>query len=146
MTRRAASAARAARAATGGFTLIELMITVAVVAVLAGVAYPTYMSQVMKSRRSDAKAALTAAAQAMERYYTERSTYVGAALGAAGLYPSSSTNGYYTLAITVQTAAAFTLTATPAGAQANDACAAFTYDQTGTKGVAGGTLAAAACW
>ena len=129
-----------------GFTLIELMITVAVIGILAGVAYPSYLSQVMKSRRSDAKTALTAAAQAMERWYTERSTYAGATLGAAGIYPSASTNGYYALTITAQTAAGFTLRATSAGVQANDACGSFTYDQTGTKGVVGGTLAANACW
>ena len=129
-----------------GFTLIELMIAVAVLGLLARLAYPSYVAQISKSRRADAKTALTAAAQAMERWYTERSTYAGAALGSSGVYASTSTNGYYTLSITTQTAAAFTLTATPAGAQANDACGSFSYDQTGTKGVSGGTLAASACW
>ena len=129
-----------------GFTLIELMIAVAIIGVLARLAYPAYTAQIMKSRRSEAKTGLTAAAQAMERWYTERSTYVGAALGPSGIYASSSTNGYYTLSISSQTAAGFTLTATPGGSQANDACGTFSYDQTGTKTVSGGTLSASACW
>jgi type IV pilus assembly protein PilE len=135
-----------ARRRSAGFTLIELMITVAVIGVLAGLAYPSYQKQIAKSRRSDARAGLAAAAQAMERWYSERSTYAGATLGSTGIYAASSTNGFYTLSITTQTAAGFTLRATPAGAQTGDGCGSFTYDQTGTKGVTGGSMAAAACW
>jgi type IV pilus assembly protein PilE len=131
---------------TRGFTLIELMIAVAVLGILSGVAYPSYLSQVKKARRADARAALTAAAQSMERWYTERSTYAGATLGTSGIYPTTSTNGFYTLSIVSQTAAGFSLQAAPAGAQAGDACGSFTYDQTGTKGVSGGTLGFSACW
>ena len=130
-----------------GFTLIELMIAVACVAILAGVAYPSYLGMISKGRRADAKSAMLDVAQRMERYYTERSTYVGATLGATGIYAATSAQGYYNLAITAQSAAAFTLTATPAGAQVGDKCGTYSYNQLGTKGVGGGaTLSAAACW
>ncbi|MDE2613061.1 MAG: type IV pilin protein [Burkholderiales bacterium] len=129
-----------------GFTLIELMVAVAVVGILAAVAYPSYLGQIAKSRRSDAKQALVELAQRFERFYTERGTYVGPALGVAGIYPSKSPGGYYNLAISSQSADAFTITASPTGGQAGDACGSFGYDSAGNKTVAGGSLGAAQCW
>jgi type IV pilus assembly protein PilE len=130
----------------GGFTLVELMIALAVAAILASVAIPAYRQHVMKSRRADGRAALMALAQAMERFYTERGTFAGATLGSSGIYGSSSTEGYYTLSITAQTAAGYTITAAPAGAQTGDACATYTYDQAGTRGLSGSSKTVAECW
>ena len=78
------------RRAAAGFTLVEMMIVVAMVAILASVAYPSYLGQVAKGRRADGKQALVELAQKMERFYSERGTYVGATLGAGGLYPTLS--------------------------------------------------------
>ncbi|GAB2191852.1 type IV pilin protein [Sessilibacter sp. MAH2] len=64
-----------------GFTLIEVIIVVAIIGILASIAFPAYQSQVDKGYRSDAQGALTAFAQAMERYYTANGTYVGAEVG-----------------------------------------------------------------
>lgn len=135
-----------------GFTLMELMITVAVVALLAAVAYPTYQNSVLKSRRTEAKAALTDVAQRLERYYTENNRYSGAMFCTAAvdagctdatrIYGVSSENGFYSLGFltaTPPTAATFTIVATPQGAQASDACGSFTLTQTGQRGVTGGT-------
>ncbi|MBP8270723.1 MAG: type IV pilin protein [Sphaerotilus sp.] len=129
-----------------GFTLMELMIAVAVVGILASVAVPSYREHVSASRRSDAKSALLAVAQVMERHYTERGTYVGATLGTTGLYPSTSPQGYYTLSIASQDADGFSLLATRAGAQVGDKCGNYTYNQAGTRGVASATYTAAKCW
>lgn len=141
------SAVRAAARRQRGFTLVELMIALAVLALLAGMAYPAYNEHVARSRRADAKQSLVELAQKLERFYTERGTYVGASLGGSGLYPGSSRGGYYSLAITAQTADGFTITATPTGAQASDACATFTYNQLGEQGVGpAASLSAAKCW
>lgn len=132
---------------TRGFTLIELMIAVAVLAILAAVAYPSYRDQITKSHRADAKSALLALAQRLERFYTERSTYAGAALGAAGIYPNKSDQGYYNLSITAQNADGFTIKATPTGQQAGDKCGSYLFNQLGQKTLdVDATLTVAACW
>jgi type IV pilus assembly protein PilE len=132
--------------AARGFTLIEVMIVLIVIGILAALAYPSYSAQIVKSRRSDAKQALVELAQKLERYYTETGTYVGATLGAGGIYGANSAGGYYSLAITAQTANGFTITATPTGKQVGDACGSFGYDQAGSRTVSGGSLSAASCW
>jgi type IV pilus assembly protein PilE len=133
------------RARSRGFTLIEVMITCAIVAILAAIAYPSYYNVVQKSRRSDAKSALLAASGQLERYFTERSTYATATLGSGGVYSSTSQNGYYTLSFAAQSQNSYTLKATPAGVQADDACGAFTFSDQGVKGV-GGSKSVADCW
>lgn len=138
-----------------GFTLIELMIVVVIVAILAAIAYPSYREQVYKSRRSDAQAALLNTAQVLERCYTEYNAYNNAgcpAVNAAGNGLSSAygstENGYYTLSATTLTANAFTLKATPQGAQSGDQCGTLTYDHIGTKGIqdAATGVTAGDCW
>jgi len=129
-----------------GFTLIELVIAVAVVGILAAVAMPSYREHIAASRRTDAKSALLAVAQLMERNYTERGTYAGVTLGSTGVYPSTSPQGYYALSIASQDANGFSLLATRAGAQVGDKCGNYTYDQAGTKGMVSATYTVAQCW
>lgn len=129
-----------------GFTLVELMVALAIFAIVAAIAFPSYRSQVAKGRRADAKQSVMEVAQLLERFYSERGTYAGATLGSGGLYPSSSRQGFYTLAIANASADGYSLSATPTGAQAGDACGSYGYDQTGTASVSGGTLTLASCW
>ena len=130
-----------------GFTLIELMVVLAVAAILSAVAFPSYQSQVAKGRRADAKQALVELAQKLERFYTERGSFAGASLGSGGLYPLVSSGGYYSLAITSQSADGFTVTATPRGNQAGDACGVLGYNHLGDRSVAAGaTLPLDQCW
>lgn len=58
-----------------GFSLIELMVALAVAGILAAIAYPAYTNHMMRGRRADAIAALTAVMQAQERYRSNVSTY-----------------------------------------------------------------------
>ena len=128
-----------------GVTLIELVITLTVVGLLAAIAYPSYIDQVRKSHRSDAKSNLLALSQKMERLMSEQGSYASAVLGtdAGDIYPAKSDGGYYALSITA-TATTFTATATPLGDQVNDTCGTYTYDDKGTKGSSGDTPAN--CW
>lgn len=122
-----------------GFTLIELMIVVAIVGILAAIAYPSYTEQVRQSRRSDCEGALTGLASAMERYFTVNNTYVGAAVGAGGIFPNQcpidGNTAYYTLQIPSATATGFTLQAARTGPQSGDKCGTLTLTSTGQKGV-----------
>ena len=130
-----------------GFTLIEVMIALVVVGLLSALAYPSFQSQVAKGRRTDAKQSLLELSQKMERFYTERGTYIGATLGATGLYPVVSSGGYYSLAITAQTLDGFTVKATPRGVQTGDVCASFLYNQLGEQMVStDASLSAVKCW
>jgi type IV pilus assembly protein PilE len=119
-----------------GFTLIELLIVMTIIGVLMGIAYPNYQSYLVKTRRADAQSALTGFANAMERYYTQNNSYVGAGtvddangvnnIGAPAIYPTQSpidgNSKHYDLTIEAATMTTYTLRATPIspGPQASD--------------------------
>lgn len=125
---------------TAGLTLVELMVVVAVLSILAGIAYPLYSNQAQKARRADAKVALETIALAQERIYTIQGSYATALSNSTlqlspALSGGDSEDGYYTVTLTsVNAGQGFTLTATAAGAQADDSdCASFTINHTGQK-------------
>lgn len=136
---------------TAGFTLIELMLIVAIIGILASVAYSSYGDSIRKSRRADAKAALSSAALALERYYTEKNTYLNATLGdsPSSIFPDHSpiqqahSSAYYILSISNQGVNTYTLNATPTNIMASDNCGTLTLDHLGQKGAA---LSVAQCW
>jgi len=67
-----------------GFSLIELMIVVAILGILLAIALPSYRDSIEKSERGLAQAALMSLNGAMEQYYSEHNTYVGATLTTVG--------------------------------------------------------------
>ena len=88
---------------SSGFTLIEVMITVALLGILAAIAYPSFHDYILKSRRSDAIAALTEASLLQEKWRANNPAY-----GALqDIYPSlaegttakPSPEGYYNISV-----------------------------------------------
>lgn len=112
-----------------GFTLIELMIVVVIIAILASVAWPSYREQVRSGNRADAQGALMGLAQAMERHFTEKGTYKGAAAadadtGAPQIFatesPLDGSNKTYNLVISDADDVSYVLQAQPKGGQVGD--------------------------
>lgn len=136
------------RKLANGFSLIELMIVLTILAIVVAFGYPSYRDQVMKSRRAEGMGELLDLADRLERFYSDQGTYEGATLGnaATDLREVTTERSNYNLAITVQDAISFTVTATPQGTQANDTkCHTFTLTSLGQK-TASGTLPDDKCW
>ncbi|WP_298612545.1 type IV pilin protein [uncultured Thiothrix sp.] len=135
-----------------GFTLTEIMIVVAIVGIIAAFAYPSYVEQIRKSKRSDAKIALQQIAQRQETHFVKNYTYADklTTLGfAADTIPSQEND--YSITISAATATSYTIQATPASssAQAKDTkCALFTLDHMGRKMAkdSSGTVTTDTCW
>lgn len=134
-----------------GFTLIELMVVLAIIGILAAIAYPSYLNSLRKGRRADGQSALTDAAQALERCYTEYGKYndttncgMAATLTGSGL---QSQQQFYLVTATLGTTS-FALSAAGEGPQATDTdCSTMTLNNAGAKGSKGtnGT-ATTDCW
>lgn len=137
-----------------GFTLIELLIVVAIVGILAGIAIPAYQDSLVKSRRADAKAALSELSVFMEKLYTATGCYnpgtnkectdttntVAPTLPFVVTPRSGKAN--YDLSVVV-TASTFTLTAAPKTTSPDVKCGSLTLTNTGVKTASTG---ATDCW
>src|SRR6202049_874398 len=58
-----------------GFTLIELMIVVAIVGILAAIALPAYQDYVIRSKMSEAIAAIAACKTSVSEYASTKAAY-----------------------------------------------------------------------
>ncbi len=133
------------RSGQAGVTLVELMIVVVIIGIIAMIAIPSYRQQVLRSGRSDAKAALMQTAQNLERCFTSTSTYT-----ACVVLPAASPEGLYSVTAGDDddeiTGTTYLLTATPQDGQAEDtACGSFTIDQANDRGITG-TGTEDECW
>ncbi|MCF6323038.1 MAG: prepilin-type N-terminal cleavage/methylation domain-containing protein [Gammaproteobacteria bacterium] len=111
-----------------GFTLIELMIAVVIIGIISAFAFPAYTEQVRKARQADTQGALVSLANAMERFFTQNNTFLGASVGtgAGDIFPDEApldgTIKYYDLSILAQDGTTYTVRAIPKGAQAGTGC------------------------
>jgi type IV pilus assembly protein PilE len=152
-----------------GMTLMELMIVVVIVSILASIAIPSYVQQVRKSRRVEAKTALLDLAGREERYFSTSVTganysAIPSDLGYTGAWPIQVGNNYYQVTLCVATVAgttpacdpnpnpptapSFYILATPVAGttQANDQqCTSFGVDSIGAQ-FATGNQTAPFCW
>lgn len=127
-----------------GMTVIELMITVLIVLICAIIAVSVFMPYVLKSHRADGFNAIMTLQLAEERYRSNNTQYgTLAQIGGS----ATSSQGYYSLAISNVSANGFTITATGQGTQANDTEGS-TSCTTLTLTVSSGTVTQtpAACW
>jgi len=117
-----------------GFTLIELMVVVTIVAILAAIAYPSYVQQIRKGRRAQAKTDLVSFTQTLERTFTTDRSF-SAFYTTFGTSQPSPANGtaQYLIRIEPQTPTTYKLIAEPQNDQANDKCGTLTVDQTGVR-------------
>jgi len=124
-----------------GFTLIEIMITIAILAVIAAIALPAYTEQVRKARRAEAISTIMAAAQYLERCYTQTNSYTGCTA------PTGMTqDGFYQITVPSIDEDSFTIRATPQSAHASDPCGSYTLTNLGQKGNLDTETGAARCW
>lgn len=114
---------------TNGFTLIELMVSVGIVGILVSIAYPSYQSNIQKSHRADAQAALMNLVNFMERRLTEFNRY-------DELDPSvqNQQTDYYLITINAnQFDYSIVAAPKPGTGQVNDSCGILIIDNIGNK-------------
>jgi len=126
-----------------GFSLVELMIVVAIIGIIASIAYPSYENYVIRGKRAEGMAALTNAAQAMERFRVANYSYDLpndlSDVFAVRVPVDGTAAAYYNLSV-VDTATTYVLTATPTGSLAGKDDA-LTLSNTGAK-----TWGGKNCW
>lgn len=132
-----------------GFTLLEVMITVAIIAILTSIAYPSYLDNVQKGKRSDAKVALLRIAQLQESFFAQNLSYANDLTVDLKL-PATPKSEHEEYSLIIKSTSpggcapgatpcvAFVIEASPIGAQVHDTdCPKFTLSSSGKKGTNG---------
>src|SRR5579862_5864410 len=94
-----------------GFSLIELMIVVAIVGILAAIALPAYQDYVIRSKMSEAVAAIAACKTSIQEYASTKATWPSDTTSSG----CSTTATQYVASLTVDNTGAITVTSTNTG-------------------------------
>lgn len=138
-----------------GITFIEVMTVVAIIGILAAIAFPSYLDQVIKAGRAEARSGLLACAAVQERRMTETNSYQATSCRAdseSGLYNITvETPGSCKRTIdSVDLYSCFVAKATPAatkGQTRDSLCQVLTIDEVGRKlALDRGGNASQQCW
>ncbi|MEC7371104.1 MAG: type IV pilin protein [Pseudomonadota bacterium] len=101
---------------SNGYTLVELMIVVAIIAVISSIAVPVYQNYVNDTYAGQAVVDMKVCALALERYYSNGFTYVGAGTAVVcTLQSPTQGTAKYTLSYQALSVTDFTIRATPVG-------------------------------
>ena len=99
-----------------GFTLIELMIVVAIVGILAAIALPAYQDYVIRSKMSEAIAAIAACKTSVSEYASSHTTFPPDTASSG----CSTTATKYVAGLSVAAAGVITATSQNTGAQGGE--------------------------
>lgn len=123
---------------TEGYSLIELMVVVAIIGIISAIAYPSYQSYTCDTFRSQAVADLKVCSLAIERFYSDGFTYVGAEVSGdatslcSNVSPADGTVARYDITLTSATANNYVIQAAPAAGQACGTGTTITLSADGT--------------
>jgi type IV pilus assembly protein PilA len=96
-----------------GFTLIELLVVILIIGILAAIALPAFLGQRARAQDTEAKSAVRQANTAMETYFTDNQTYVGADQAAIRDIEASLASGAGdSISPTLQTTTGYSVTST----------------------------------
>jgi type IV pilus assembly protein PilA len=96
-----------------GFTLIELLVVILIIGILAAIALPAFLGQRARAQDTEAKSAVRQANTAMETYFTDNQTYVGADQAAIRDIEASLASGAgASISPTLQTTTGYSVTST----------------------------------
>ena len=121
-----------------GYSLIELMVVVGIIGIISAIAYPSYQSYTCDTYRSQAMADLKVCALAIERYYSDDFTYIGAEVSGAAtslcsnVSPADGNVIKYDISLTSASATDYTIQAAPAAGEACGTGATITLTADGT--------------
>jgi len=128
-----------------GFTLLEVLIVLGIILILSHITFASYQHYVIKAARVTGKSEVLKTATALESYYSQHYTYVGAHLNDLGI-PSVTEDGRYRIVLSQLSQSHYLMVAIPQGPQLKDKrCGALMLNEKGERSISG-SATVLSCW